>query len=141
MALLLKGLTLLVSAFGIRESPTLPILAIGAGVAVGALKARLLFAPACRRNLRRIDALARPMLWQFYRARFFLFLVAMIALGAWLSRVAAGRYALLLGVAALDLALATALLTGSSAFWRRRALISAAATTSPDRSAPPPRQE
>lgn len=118
LALGLKGTSLVGDALAIRPGTLAAAVTVATGLAVGSLKARYLFLPACRRNLRRIAALARPRLWQCYRPQFFVFLALMIALGGTLSRVAQGTYGLLLGVAVLDFSLATALLAGGMGFWR-----------------------
>ena len=87
------------------------------GLAFGAIKARYLFVKVCRKNLRRIDALERPRLWQFYRVRFFVFLGIMVSLGAYMSNLAQGDYRLLLPLAVLELSVAVALLGSSHCFW------------------------
>ncbi|MGD2077655.1 MAG: hypothetical protein PVH18_04705, partial [Chloroflexota bacterium] len=61
-----------------------------------------------------------PQLWQFFRPRFFLMLAIMILAGATMSRLAAGHYPSLIGVATLDLSLAIALLGSGIIFWRQR---------------------
>ena len=78
-------------------------------VPAGALKIRYIFLPACRNNLTRIEALAEPKVWQFFRPGFFLFLVTMISLGASMSRWAEGNYGAMIAVASIDLALTVAL--------------------------------
>lgn len=80
------------------------------------MKTWLLFDRACLRNLARIDALTRRRPWDFFRVRFFFALATMIVLGATLSRMASGHYAFLLGVAALDLSIGTALLLSARHF-------------------------
>ena len=98
------------------------LLAIILGVLIGLLKAKFLFRNVCRKNLRRIDQLIRPQWWQFYRTGFFLFLSLMILLGTTLSRAAQGDYPLLIGMAIVDISLATALLTSSTTFLREWAI-------------------
>ena len=117
-ALLAKALDLLGSARALHPSPAATTMVLALGIVIGAAKALFLFLPACRRNLRRIDRLREPRIWQFYRPRFFVFLALMVTLGMWLSRVADGRYPVLLGVALLDVSLATALFLSSRGFWR-----------------------
>lgn len=92
-----------------------------AGLIIGTLKVEFLFNRFCRKNLDRIDALVQPKLWQFFRPGFFLFLGAMILLGATLSRLALDNYPLLIGVIVLDFSLAMALLGSSLVFWKQRA--------------------
>jgi hypothetical protein len=60
--------------------------------------------------LARIESLAEPKPWQFFRPGFFLFLFSMILLGAWLSHRASGNYGMLLTVSSIDLTLSVALL-------------------------------
>lgn len=127
IALVLKAWALLDAAHTLRPSRTAVLAIVAAGIVLGALKARFFFLPACRRNLRRIAALRRPQPWQCYRPAFFAFLALMIGLGTTLSRAAAGSHGLLLGVALLDLSIATALLGGGLGFW------SASAVPSPSR--------
>jgi len=121
VVLLLKGRSLLLEASELEPGQLWPWLAAAAGVAVGVLEARRVFVKACTKNLARIAVLEQPQLWQFFRPGFFLALAVMIAAGATLSRLASGNYAFLLGVAALDMALSTALLVSSAVFWRQKA--------------------
>ena len=87
------------------------------GVIIGIVKARYLFSRSCRKNLSRINALAEPRWWEFFRPGFFIFLVLMIAAGAALSRLSHGNYGLLLAVALLDFSVAVGLLGSSYVFW------------------------
>jgi hypothetical protein len=121
IVLLLKGSSLLAEAAALRPGLIWPWVAVGVGLLAGGLKARFLFSKSCIKNLARIAALERPKIWQFYRPGFFAFLAAAILLGATLSRLAHDRYALLIGVAALDLSLAVALFGSSLVFWREKA--------------------
>jgi hypothetical protein len=50
-----------------------------------------------------------------------IFLAIIIPTGAWMSKSAAGNYTLLCLVGALDLSIALALLTSSTAFWNLKA--------------------
>ena len=81
------------------------------------VKTKYIFTRSCRRNLARIEALKDPKTWQFYRVGFFLFLVTVISLGAYLSNVAHGNYWFLMGVGTFDMALSLALLFSSRVFW------------------------
>jgi hypothetical protein len=119
--LLLKGSQLLLEAHAIMPGLPWTWLAVVLGVALGIVKARYVFNRSCRRNLRRIDALESPKLWQFYSPKFFLALALMITAGAILSRLAHGIYPFLIGVGALDLALSSALLISSHVYWIRPA--------------------
>ena len=120
--LIRKGGELIIEAYALNPASLWIWFAIALGFVLGGLKAKYLFSNACKKNLIRIDALEQPKLWQFYRPGFFLFLAAMIALGATLSRLAHGNFPFLLGVAALDTSLATALLGSSIVFWQEKAL-------------------
>lgn len=116
--LLYKGTGYLIAAGG--AGPVWPALASAvAGAAVGVLRGRTLFLRACRRNLRRIDALEHPRIWQFFRPGFFLALAAMFAGGAALAWLAGTGYWGSVVVGALEIVIAVALITSSVAFWRR----------------------
>jgi hypothetical protein len=119
IVLLLKGYSLLVEADSMRPGRLVPILAFGGGLLIGGMKARFIFVKSCRKNMARIDALRDPKIWLFYRPMFFVFLAAMIATGATLSRLAHGNYPFLIGVATLDFSIATALLASSYVFWKQ----------------------
>lgn len=97
-----------------------PVLAGLAGVTVGLLRGRTMFLHACRRNLRRIERLPDPRVWQFFRPGFFAALALMIAAGAVLAWLAGTGYWGEVVVGGLELVIATALLTSSMAFWRWR---------------------
>ena len=120
IALLLKGTSLVIEARTLRPGQPWTWLAVGVGLLAGAAKALCLFAGNCRKNLARIDDLVEPKVWQFFRPRFFMFLALMITLGASLSKMSHGNYALLLCVAALDLGIAAALLGSSYVFWKEK---------------------
>jgi len=85
----------------------------------GFIKARYLFKPVCIKNLKRINALKHPKLWEFYRFRFFIFLLSMVLLGSFLSHQAHGNYPLLITVLIIDISVGTALLGSSSCFWKK----------------------
>ncbi|MES9904558.1 MAG: hypothetical protein ABW168_18010 [Sedimenticola sp.] len=103
-----------------RVNPDHPGVWFGAlgGVMLGGVKAKYLFSWLCIKNLRRIDGLEQPKIWQCYRLRFFLFLFAMIFLGSFLSQQASGNYIQLIAMAVVELSVGTALL-GSSYCFRR----------------------
>ena len=121
IVLVLKAGSALREATVLNPGSIAPWAALLCGIAIGGLKARFLFTRVCRKNLKRIAALEHPRLWQFYRPRFYLFLAAMIGLGATLSRLAHGNYRLLIGVAVLELTIAVALLGSSIVYWKERA--------------------
>jgi hypothetical protein len=115
--LVVKGGSLLAEALTLRSERHWLWLTVVTGLALGFLQSKLVFINSCRKNLDRISTLERPKLWQFFTTRFFVMLVVMILAGATLSRLAHRNYPLLLGVAALDLSIATALLSSSYVFW------------------------
>lgn len=121
IVLMLKGGSLLAEAEALKPQQVWPWLAIVAGLCLGALQAKLLFAKSCQKNLDRIAALRPPRIWQFFRTGFFVALVVMILTGAALSRLAHGQYAFLIGVVILDLSLAIGLLGSSYVFWKLKA--------------------
>ena len=88
------------------------------GVVFGVFKAQFLFSKLCIKNLKRIKALQQPKLWQFYRTRFYFFLLLMVVFGSLVSRQAHGDYALLLTMSFIEISLATALLGSSICFWK-----------------------
>ena len=121
IVLLLKGGSLLGEAVSLQPGLLWPWIGVGIALLAGALKARFIFRRSCEKNLARIAALEQPRAWQFFKPQFFLFLVCMVSAGAAMSRLAHGRYPWLIAVAALDLALAVALLASSTVFWREKA--------------------
>lgn len=124
VVLMFKGGALLVESYSLWANHDLTWVAPVVGVGIGLLKVTLLFNRFCARNLERIDALEHPKVWQFFRPGFFLFLAAMVVLGATLSRMALDSYPLLLFMVALDLSLATALLGSLPVFWKYERLTS-----------------
>ena len=107
--LVMKGYALVTEALAIKPEAALSYLPFPVAAVLGSFKARYIFFPTCRKNMARIAALADPKIWQFYRPGFFVSLVAMVSLGAWLSRWAAGDYTALIAVSSLDLTLSVAL--------------------------------
>ena len=94
-------------------------LALSAGLMLGSIKARYLFSRLCKKNLRRIECLAEPRLWNFYRVRFYVFLLVVSLSGLYVSQKAHGDYSLLIIMIIVDLSLATALLASSNCFWKK----------------------
>ncbi len=119
VVLLFKSSILFLEADRSGAGSLLIILAILSGLLIGWVKAKYLFIKMCNRNLKRINALKQPMLWQFYRNRFFIFLGLMILLGTYLSKLIQGDYVMLVALAIVELSIATALLISSHCFWRR----------------------
>jgi len=127
VVLLLKGGRLLAVSAALKSPTIWPWVAGLGGLCLGGIKAKLLFAPSCRRNLRRIAALENPRIWQFFRPAFVLFLLLMILLGATASRFAHGSYPAMLAVGFVDISIATALLGSSPVFWKEDAFAESAA--------------
>lgn len=127
--LFLKGASLANEAMELQPESCGKSISWLLGISIGVIKTRFIFNHANRKNLKRIDELEIPRLWQFYRPQFFLFLFLMMVLGASLSRMAHGSYAFLVSVAALDISIGTALLLSSWQFWTSAGFISFA--TSP----------
>lgn len=115
IALLLKGGFLLFEAEGLAPNRGWPWAAMGTGVILGLVKARYLFVKSCKKNINRINGLASPKIWQFFRPTFFLLLFLMISAGAALSSMAHNNYAFLIGVGALDFSISVALMGGGVA--------------------------
>ena len=120
IALSLKGWQLVAAADTLQPGKAWPWLSVAAGLTIGSIKAKYLFADICRKNLDRIGALEEPGIWQCFRPRFFLFLLVMIAVGAALARLARENYPLLIAVSLLDISIATALFGSSYVFWASR---------------------
>jgi len=121
IALLFKGGSLVKGAYAIDAQSAWAYGAPVLGIIIGLVKARFIFNHACRKNIIRIRALPSPRIWQFFRPGMLIFLAVIIPTGAWMSRAAAGNFGYLCFVAALDLSIATALLTSSLAFWKMKA--------------------
>ena len=120
VVLFIKSANLLLEAERINPDQPWVWLAVLGGLALGGIKSKYLFRRLCIKNLRRIDALEHPKIWHFYRARFFVFLISMVLLGAFFSQRAHGDYLLLITVAFVDISIATALLGSSYCFWREK---------------------
>ncbi len=114
-----KSARLLSEAHDLHSNQLWTGLAIAAGILIGLLKARYLFSRVCLKNLKRIHTLASPKLWQFYRTRFYFFLLTMILLGRYISWLAHENYSFLISMAIVEISLATALLSSSNCFWKK----------------------
>jgi hypothetical protein len=90
---------------------------LGAGSLLGLFQAVTIFSRSCRKNIRRIDQLQDPRLWQFFRPGFFGALTGMISAGVLLDHWSHGHYFFSLFVAGLDIALTISLLGSSYVFW------------------------
>ncbi|TFG49782.1 MAG: hypothetical protein E4H33_01550 [Anaerolineales bacterium] len=114
-----SGFELIIQARELRSSPW-PWIFIAFGIALGILQTLTIFSRSCRKNIRRIDQLEDPRLWQFFRPGFFIALAVMISSGVMLDYFSQGHYFFILGVAALDFALAISLLGSSTIFWTEK---------------------
>jgi hypothetical protein len=121
ISLLFKGGAIIKDAYTIEPQSVWTYLAPIIGIIIGLLKGRFLFSKSCKKNIKRINALADPRIRQCFRPGLLIFLVVIIPTGAWMSRAAAGNYTFLCLVGALDLSIACALLTSSIVFWKLRA--------------------
>jgi len=110
IVLLLKAASLFAQAIALKPGEIWSWLAIAAALLIGTAKARYLFRGFCRKNLDRITALDDPQLWQAFRPGFYVFLTAMVLLGAALSRLAIGSYPALMALVILDISIGIALL-------------------------------
>jgi hypothetical protein len=109
IALTLKSLSLFSQAYALESNPLYLISFLALLFILVPIKMRYIFIRSCQNNMERIEKLNEPKLWQFYRMGFFLFLITVILLGAFLSRWATGDYWLLMGVGIFDMALALSL--------------------------------
>jgi hypothetical protein len=118
VALSLKSYKLFVEAYSINTNLSYLILFLVLGFLLSLLKTKYIFIKSCQKNLLRIDSLESPKIWQFYRLGFFIFLMIVISLGAFLSHIASGNYFFLASVGIIDMALALALLFSSFEFYK-----------------------
>jgi hypothetical protein len=119
LVLILKGASLLLAATDLKPELIWPEVALFTGVILGSIKAKFLFLKSCQKNLERIKSLDSPKIWQFFRPKFFLFLILMISLGIGLSQLTEGHYTLLVIIGILDISISIALLISSSLFWKK----------------------
>ena len=109
VALSLKSYKLFNEAYTLNNNLTYLIIFLILGFLLSLLKTKYIFIHSCQKNLQRIEGLENPKIWQFYRVGFFIFLVGVISLGAFLSHMASGIYYFLILVGTIDMALALAL--------------------------------
>lgn len=119
-ALFFKGFSLLIEASESIKNRNIIFWSVIFAFLIGVLKTKYIFKKSCIKNLKRIDALKEPKIWQFYKPSFFLFLAFVIFLGSYLSHISHGIFWLLIAVGTLDLALSFALFFSSIAFWEKR---------------------
>jgi len=118
VVLFTKSSIMLLQAEEIKPGQAWTWIAIFAGLIIGIIKAKYLFKKLCIKNLKRIDSLDTPKLWQFYRIHFLFFLFTMIVLGSIFSKLAHGNYTALISMAIIEISIATALLGSSHCFWK-----------------------
>ena len=116
IVLFIKGYLLLKEANRLFPNIEMISLIMTAAFIFGLLKSRFLISKFNRRNIKRIDKLENPKIYQFYEPRFFLFLALMIIIGQTSSILASGNYNALLIVGGINLTLSTALLKSSVVF-------------------------
>ncbi len=126
--LVVKGGKLLAGAASLFPGFLWPWTVAVAGLLLGAVKGKFLFSRSCKNNLARISSLRHPRIWQFFSPGFFVLLFLMIAAGVVLSRLAHTSFAVLVGVAVLDLAVGAALLASSRVFWQQKAFVKSSAS-------------
>ena len=117
VVLYIKSSGLLFEAESIEPGQSSTWIAALAGLIIGAIKAKYLFKRLCIKNLKRIDALDKPKLWEFYRLRFFIFLFTMIVLGRFLCAQAHDNYTMLIAIAVVERSVGTALFGSSNCLW------------------------
>jgi len=120
LVLSFKSSRLLFAAHDLHSNQLWIALVIITGILIGLLKAKYLFNRVCIKNLKRIHTLSEPKLWQFYRTRFYFFLLTMILLGRYIAWLAQENYAALVSMAIVEISLATALLSSSNCFWKKQ---------------------
>lgn len=119
VVLIAKSSALFMEAVKSGADEVVTLMAVVCGIVIGKLKARYLFYAIGKKNIDRIKALTEPMLWQFYRKRFFIFLFSMVVLGQCLSSVAHGNKMGLIALAVLELSIAFALFFSRRCFWEQ----------------------
>jgi hypothetical protein len=118
IALSVKSYKLFSEAYMINNNLSILLTFILLGISLSFIKTKYIFIHSCQRNLQRIEQLINPKVWQFYRLGFFIFLVGVISLGAFLSHKASGNYYFLVSVGVVDMALALALFFSGFEFFR-----------------------
>ena len=114
--LLYKSTGMFIEALNSGAPVSVVVAAIIIGLVIGMIKAKYLFIHICQKNIKRIFGLTSPMIWQFYRVRFFFFLFLMITLGNYAYRLSSGSIFLLLALSTLELSISTALLISGKCF-------------------------
>jgi hypothetical protein len=118
LALMVKSLKLFSEAYSLNSNIESLMGTLLFTFILVALKTKYIFIKTCQKNLNRIDALENPKVWEFYRVRFFLFLISMIGLGAYLSSISHGNYWFLMGIGVLDMSVGLSLFISGFIFWK-----------------------
>ena len=118
--LVFKSGNLFFSSLEKGTAPLLIVIAVLCGIVIGKIKAKYLFSNICIKNIKRINLLVEPKLWQFYRKRFFVFLFLMISLGEYLSAAAQGKDLAIIALAVLELSIGLALFFSGHCFWKKQ---------------------
>lgn len=120
IVLVTKGCMMLKAAFALDPLMLWVVVAFIGGIIVGLIKARFIFTHALKKNLKRIQGLSLPVYpWQCYRIGFFIFLAVVITLSKFMTEWSSGHFVYILLIAALDLSIATGLLSTGFLFWRK----------------------
>ena len=119
IVMFIKSTNMLLEAESISPGQNWIWLAVIGGLLFGGIKGIYLFNRLCRNNLKRIVTLQQPKLWQFFRMRFFTFLLIMVSAGSYFSRQAHGDYQMLIAMAFIELSVATALIGSFHCFWKK----------------------
>jgi hypothetical protein len=121
VVLIIKGCVMLRAAFALDSLMLWISVTFVGGIIVGLIKARFIFIHALKKNLKRIKALSYPAYpWQCYRIGFFIFLAVVITLSKFMTSWSEGHFVYILLIAALDLSIATALLSTGFLFWYKQ---------------------
>ncbi len=96
--------------------------AVVVGVLLGLLKERYLFSRVCKRNLMRIQSLAEPKVWQFFRFRLFFLIGTMVLLSNYLLMISEKLIIGKIALAVIEESVAIALLISSRQFWKANEL-------------------
>ena len=115
-----SGIELIIQTREMEPNSSWHWLFILLGVGLGIYQALTIFTRSCQKNIKRINQLENPRIWQFYRPGFFIALAAMISTGVLLDYFSQGHYFFMLIVAALDFALTISLLGSSRVFWTKK---------------------
>jgi hypothetical protein len=118
--LFVKGYSLLKEANKQSENISLMILLLILTLFTGLLKNKYIMSKFCRKNLKRINTLKSPKIYQFFTPGFLFALALMILTGMTLSKLAFGNYNFMLAIGGLDLSLSVALLSSSIIFVKEK---------------------